>query len=167
MNVRTTCPGCGDQHPVGAMPYTGDYHASAECWQQFTAVIGDEFADASLFVRCHQLTVDAYAAQHAGGRHRDKSVAVHLAGLHFAFVRRVPPARIAPLLQRLARGVTLWPRFTPPTGWRCTIAAVARGDRHRHADRVLAWATEVWNAWQPAHAVIADFVDRHVPPPAG
>ncbi len=53
----------------------------AECWQLYTEVLGDQFSNIVLFGQVHQLTVDAYAVQHSGGGHPDKSTAVHLSGL--------------------------------------------------------------------------------------
>jgi hypothetical protein len=97
------------------VPNTGYYNASDECWSLFTEVIGAEFSNAVLFGQVHQLTVDAYAVQHAGGPHPDKSVAVHLSGLYLALERGIPPTSIAPLLQQLATRIHDWPHFEPPT----------------------------------------------------
>src|SRR5215475_11298572 len=72
---ESICPGCGlamPRHPD--LVYDRDFNASAECWEVFTEVIGKEFSNVLLFGQVHHLTVDAYAAHHTGGNHRDKSV---------------------------------------------------------------------------------------------
>lgn len=123
----------------------------------FTEVIGAEFDNAALFGQVHQLTVDAYAVQHPGGHHPDKSVAVHLTGLHLVIERRIPPTSVPPLLQRLATHVREWPHFEPPAiSWLLTIFDVAIADDHVAA--VREWSGEVWRGWAAQHDAIAQFV---------
>ena len=76
------CPGCGLEMPISQRDYDRKFYASAECWSVFEEVLAAEFQSAVLFGQVHQLTVDTYAVQHAGGHHPDKSVCVHLVGLH-------------------------------------------------------------------------------------
>jgi hypothetical protein len=141
--------------------YDGYFNASAECWMLFTEVIGAEFSDAVLFGKVHQLTVDAYAVQHAGGRHPDKSVAVHLTGLHLAIEHGIPAPSIAPYLQQLATNVREWPHFEPPSEpWPLTIFDVAMVSDHVAA--VREWSAKVWKGWARHHAVIAEFVAAHL-----
>ena len=122
----------------------------------FTEVIGAEFGNAVLFGQVHQLTVDAYAVQHAGGPHPDKSVAVHLTGLHLVIERGVTSTSVPPLLQRLATNVREWPHFEPPAvAWTRTIFDVAIADDHVAA--VREWSAEVWRGWAPQHDAIAQF----------
>ena len=84
----TICPGCGLTMPARtSATKRGYYNTSDECWDLYTEVLGSEYSNAVLFGQVHQLTVDAYATQHAGGPHPDKSVAVHLLGLYLAFER--------------------------------------------------------------------------------
>jgi hypothetical protein len=113
----------------------------------------------------HQLTVDAYAVQHAGGRHPDKSVDVHLSGLHLAFVRGIRAPKIAPLLQRVASAHPAWPHFEPPhVDWKMTVfdVALVAGEFEDHLGAVRAWSESVWAAWSMHHAAIAAFVDGHL-----
>jgi len=145
------------------MPNTGYYNASDECWSLFTEVIGAEFSNAVLFGQVHQLTVDAYAAQHAGGPHPDKSVAVHLSGLYLAFERGIPPTSIAPLLQQLATRVHDWPHFEPPSvTWPHTIFDVAIANDHITA--VREWSAGVWAGWGGEHEAVAKLVCKHLLP---
>jgi len=149
----TRCPGCGLEMPSGGREYTRKFHASAECWSVFEQVLAAEFGNAVLFGQVHQMTVDAYAVQHAGGNHPDKSVCVHLAGLCLMLEKGVAPVRVPPLLQRIARRAA-WPHLEPPAGLASmTIRDVAlSGSMEAHVERVRRWAGEVWELWRPHHA---------------
>jgi hypothetical protein len=146
--------------PTGVATYDGYFNTSQECWSVFTEVIGAEFSNAALFGRVHQLTVDAYAVQHAGGRHPDKSVDVHLTGLYLVLERGLPPTSVAPLLQKLASRVREWPHFEPPSiVWSSTIFDVAMADDHVSA--VREWSAGVWAGWSAHRDAIASFIDAH------
>jgi len=153
----STCPGCGLTRPDSGATYDRKFHASAECWAVFEEVLAVEFQDATIFGRAHQVTVDAYAVQHAGGRHPDKSVCVHLVGLYLAVERGVKPGEIASRLQRFASRMTSWPHFeVPAERARLTVqdVALARGDREAHVEKVKAWGRDVWERWSPHHATV-------------
>ena len=147
--------------PLSAKTYDGYFNASPECYGVFTEVIGAEFGNVVLFSHAHQLTVDAYAAQHAGGPHRDKSVDVHLTGLHLVFERGIKPPEVAPLLQKMASRVEEWPHFDPPAvRGAMTIFDVAIADSH--IDAVRAWSRGVWDAWAPHHAAVSALFEKHI-----
>jgi hypothetical protein len=148
----TVCPGCGLATPASERIYDRKFHASAECWSLFEDVLAAEFQNAVLFGQVHQLTVDTYAVQHAGGRHPDKSVCIHLVGLYLVLERGVAPVAVPSLLQRLA-GRTSWPHLAPPVARGIlTVHDVAVVDSPQtHALRVREWAGGVWQAWTPHH----------------
>jgi hypothetical protein len=157
-----TCPGCKLEMPRGNAPYDRDFNASPECWSVYTEVLAAEYQDMLLFAEVHQLSVDAYAAQHAGAQHRDKSVCVHLVGLHLVLVEELAPIDVPPRLQRLASGMTHWPHYAPPADMGpLTVfdVATAKG-RTQHAERVRAWSRQVWAAWRPQHAAVAELARR-------
>jgi hypothetical protein len=128
----------------------------------FLEVMTREYEDAVLFGQVHQLSVDAYAVQHAGGMHPDKSVAVHLTGLHWACAHAVAPAEIPRRLQALAAVVTSWPHFEPPaTRAHWTIAHPAAAETPaQHAERVREWSRAVWDSWSAHHTTIAALAAR-------
>ena len=148
-----TCPGCGLEMPLSERVYDRKFHASAECWSVFEEVLAKEYLNVVLF-GVHQLTVDAYAVQHAGGRHPDKSVCVHLVGLHLVEERGLAPTQVPKHLQRLTRRKS-WPHLEPPEERAfLTVRDVALADSlQTHAQRVREWAREVWRAWSPHHHV--------------
>jgi len=162
MTVLTTaCPGCGLELPAGTQPYDRKFNASAECWSVFEEVLAKEFQSAPLFGQVHQLTVDAFAVQHAGGRHPDKSVCIHLVGLHLVMERGVRPADVPQRLQRLA-GRKDWPHLEPPAERAAlTVHDVAlAGSPEVHVERAKAWAAEVWRVWAPHHAAARDLAEE-------
>ncbi len=162
---ESVCPGCGLRMPVSeAAFYDGNYNTSPECWSVYTEVLGSEFSNAVLFGQVHQLTVDSYAVQHAGGRHPDKSVAIHLAGLHLILGRGVRPPNVPKLHQRLAAVAKNWPHFPPPADAESvTVFDVAlSGSTEEHIKTVREWAALVWKAWSGHHGEVAGFVERYL-----
>jgi hypothetical protein len=147
--------------PIGQQVYDGYFHCSPECWGVFTEVIGAEFSNAILFGQVHQLTVDAYAVQHAGGPHPDKSVDVHLCGLHLVIERGIKPPLVPPILQKLASGTTAWPHFEPPADrGAMTVFDVAVAGSHIEA--VRAWSRRVWQTWSAHHGAVAELIGKHL-----
>lgn len=143
------------------------YNASPECWSVYTEVLGAEYSHAVIFGQVHQLTVDAYAVQHAGGPHPDKSTDIHLAGLHLTLVKGIRPPSVPAMLQRIANQNAEWPHFTPPNvSWAMTVfdVALAAGEFEAHIAAVRAWSASVWDAWSLHHASIAAFVEKHLGP---
>jgi hypothetical protein len=158
------CPGCALDMPrrAGALN-TSYFHASPECWTVFGEVLAAEYSNAVLFGQVHQITVDAYAAQHAGGQHPDKSVGIHLSGLYLVLVRDVRPMAVAPLLHEIANSIDAWPEFPPPattTSRTILDVALCAGDWETHVRTVREWALEVWRSWQPQHRVVHEIVQR-------
>ncbi len=154
-----TCPGCGLQMPLSERSYDGKFNASPECWALYEEVIAREYESPALFGQVHQLTVDTYAVQHAGGRHPDKSVCVHLAGLYLALERGLPSRHVPPLQQRLARRKR-WPHLAPPTRrtWPTVLDVVRADSPEAHRARVREWAREVWQAWSTHHDTARELV---------
>ena len=157
--MDAACPGCSLRMPRREeLTYHGYYNASPECWSVYTEVLEAEYSNAPLFGRVHQLTVDAYASHHAGGPHPDKSVAVHLTGLHLVIDHRFAPVEVPRALQRLATATKQWPHFDPPPmPDSVTVFDVAMaGSAEEHETRVREWSALVWAAWAPHHAAIAE-----------
>lgn len=165
MQTEVACPGCGLELPDSPGVYDGYYHTSVQCWALYTEVLGEEFQNAVLFGQVHQLTVDAYALQHAGGRHPDKSIDVHLVGLHCQLEQDVPSPQVPAYLQRLAASVEQWPHFEPPIerGPLTVFDVAMASSPTEHAERVRAWARQLWSAWAPHHDAVAQFAQRALP----
>jgi hypothetical protein len=137
--------------------YHGYINASPECWLVYTEILATEYSNAVLFGQIHQLSVDAYAVQHAGGPHPDKSVDIHLCGLHLVLVEGIKPVTVPPVLQRIVSAVEAWPHFDPPP----QISAITVFDvalakaMSDHIETVKRWARLVWDAWAEHHEAVA------------
>jgi hypothetical protein len=140
------------------------YNTSAECWDLYTEVLATEYSNALLFGQVHQLTVDAYAVQHAGGPHPDKSVDIHLSGLYLSLVDGIRSPQVPPLLQRLASSTRDWPHYKPVTmRTSLTVFDVAMCDSvEDHIRVVRQWANDVWDSWSEYHAEVALLVSDHL-----
>ncbi|HSG81336.1 MAG TPA: DUF5946 family protein, partial [Gemmatimonadota bacterium] len=114
--------------------------------------------------RAHQLTVDAYAVQHAGGEHPDKSMAIHLSGLYLVLEKGHRPPEVPQLLQRIAASDPAWPHFQPPADrGALTVWDVAMADSpEQHIEQVRGWAAAVWGAWSQHHEAVARFVAQRL-----
>ena len=113
----TSCPGCGLRLAAGGVPWDRPRNASPECWQLCGEVQGFALHHLELARDFHQLTVDAYAAQHARrGVDADAppiSVAYALVGLHLALDRGLSGPEVRAAHQRMA-GPTRPGRACPP-----------------------------------------------------
>ena len=160
------CPGCGlDLPDDDTASYDGYYHTSPECWSLYSQVMTDEYENDTLYEQCHQLTVDAYAVQHAGGEHPDASVGLHLTGLHLVLEAGVEPGNVPQHYQTLSEVVDPWPGFAPPRmpDDLLTIRDVAEAETPtEHATRSREWAGSLWEAWSPYHDVVASLVTMHL-----
>lgn len=166
MRSATTCPGCGVELPPSGLPAEDRRHASAECWLLYGDVVGFELAHVAVLGRLHQLTVDAYGAQHAGPDPRGIRVAYSLAGLHLALERDRGGVEVREAHRRMGRPGPTWPAFVRPAGTgTVTVLDVAeaglRADSvEGHAAAVRRWAEDVWRAWAPAHGATAALCAR-------
>jgi hypothetical protein len=161
---ETICPGCGLRMPARTTTTTsrGYYNVSDECWDLYTEVLGNEYSNAFLFGQVHQLTVDSYAVQHAGGPHPDKSLDVHLFGLYLGLQKGIRSPYIPPLLQRLVTAIQVWPHYEPPTERAAlTVFDVAFCDSTEDHIRVVKnWAAAVWESWSKYHTEVAKLVSH-------
>jgi len=148
----------------GGTPTRSYYNASAECWDLYTEVLATEYSNAFLFGQIHQVTVDAYAVQHAGGPHPDKSLDVHLFGLYLSFEKGIRSPYVPPLLQRLVAAIEVWPHYEPPVE-RVTLNVfdVAMCDSvEDHICVVREWGRAVWACWAGYHGEVARLISHHL-----
>lgn len=151
--------------PVSTWPMARKVNASPACWDLCTEVMGHEAQHLPELGRLHQLTVDTYAAQHAGAPTPLISTAFALIGLHLALDHGWAGTAIRATHQALARRHREWPRFqAPERRGQLTIADVAASTTPaEHAERVQAWAASVWLAWLPQHDAVRTWADSVLP----
>ncbi|MDQ6884202.1 MAG: DUF5946 family protein [Candidatus Dormibacteraeota bacterium] len=165
MAGSTVCPGCRVELPVSTWEWDPSRHSSPECWQLYGDVTGFELNHVAL-MRLHQITVDAYGAQHVGGDGRGIRAAYSLVGLHLALDRGLTGLQVRSAHQQMGKPDATWPAFLPPPNvGALTVLDVAeagvRADSvSGHADAIQRWAAEVWRAWSPQQAVVSALTDR-------
>lgn len=175
---KSTCPGCLLELPAVKNPIDKYYYnCSPECAMVFDAVQGVEFSNPILFSEVHQLTVDTYCVQHAGGRHPAKSVTIHLAGLFAWHEMNIASREIAKYLQLFVRnyqkefnirggGEAGWPIFAlPKSAYDMRISDVQNcASASEHDDVVRKWCASVWRAWADHHDEIGKLFRRFACP---
>ena len=163
--VDSKCPGCGLKMPKStSVTYDGYLNTSQECWAVFTELLEAEYSNAFLFGRVHQLSVDTYTVQHAGGLHPDKSVDIHLTGLYLVLQKKMQPTSVHPFMRELVAGVEHWPHFPPPdlkTAITAFDVAMASSPQE-HIQKVREWANLVWRCWSEYHSEIEAFISNHL-----
>jgi hypothetical protein len=157
-DAATSSCACGAVLPHCKVRVTHRYILSTpECWGRFGEVLAREFENAALFGAVHQLTVDAYAAQHPAGQPR-KSLDAHLASLCALLERGSPTNPEA--LKRFIQSRTSFPELPMPGDLGpLTVVDVAAASLDEHCDMVHRWARQVWSAWRDSHATIAAMLD--------
>jgi hypothetical protein len=166
MTATSTCPGCGLELPSTGLPVNRRSNASHECIQVKGEVAGFELDNLVQLGRLHQLTVDAYGAQHAGGQGSGIRVAYSLVGLQLALERGFTGLQVRDLHQRMGKPGPDWPRFNvPPNPGPVTVVEVAiaghrAGSVEGHAETVERWARSVWAAWAARHDDVNGLTDR-------
>ena len=153
----STCPGCGLTAPASGGPAPEEHRASAACWAMYGQLLSRSYTDPD-YRAVHQMLVDAYAAQHAGGRSRREvqTVALCLMTLCLFVEDGVPVADGPRLHQQMAarRPPFRWLE-PPPQQSLLTVADVlcARSvDEHEQLAR--RWAGQVWQAWSAHHDTV-------------
>ena len=121
--------------------------------------------------RFHQLTVDAYGAQHSGGDGRGIRIAYSLVGLHLALDRGWTGLEVRRAHQAMGRPQPSWPAFLRPTDVATltvldvALAGVRADAVAGHAAAVERWAVAVWAGWAQRHPEIAALAARLVERP--
>lgn len=163
-----TCPGCGLELPGDAvdLPPRVGYLATPECHALMGEIVAYEAANPAQLLRWHQLTVDAYGAQHTGPRTRTITTAFALNGLYLVLERGFSGTHAREAHGYLAETVPEWPRFAPPSGppaYAVTVLDVAlAGSPEEHRDLLMRWGGCAWDAWRHVHAEVAEMTDRQL-----
>jgi hypothetical protein len=155
------CVGCGAMVPNVEGPTHRYIGASPGCWTAYGKLSEKEAADFR-FMRYHQLTVDAYCAQHPGepSPQAIRSVAVHLVALHLQLERETPIEGLYAARQRVAslakEGRLNLGWLEPPAsmGGITVLRALEAGDPVEYGEVARLWAGSVWGAWSAHHEAV-------------
>jgi hypothetical protein len=166
VDMPSICPGCGVVLEATDWPLERRTNASPDCWHLYTQVFGYEAEHLTRLGRYHQLTVDAYGAQHAGAPSPPISTAFGLIGLYLALEQDWPGTAVRAAHQFLARRYSTWPSFRQRAeGTVLTVADVAGSSTpDEHAIRVQAWARSVWDSWAPEHLRVRAWTESVLSP---
>src|SRR5450759_1993696 len=105
---QRTCHGCGAALPRTRWALDLDLRASPECWHAFGLVTTFASRHPDLD-RWHQLTLDAYGAQHAGDPTPAIDVARSLVGLQLALEQGFDGPTVGEVRRRMGRPQAWWP----------------------------------------------------------
>jgi len=159
------CPGCGVVQAAGDWIASGRGNASAGCEVLLSEITGYESQHPEL-ARCHQLTVDAYGAQHAGGGTKQIRVAYSLVGLYLALDRGISGIGVRTAHSLMGKPRPDWPVFDPaPVLAGLTVLDVAEAGARAdsvsgHAAAVRRWAEMVWGSFAGRHADVVALTER-------
>ena len=153
----SACPSCGVTAEDSGDPAPEEHVASAACWAVYGQVLARSYTDPA-YRAVHQIAVDAYTAQHAGGtsRREVQAVALCLMTLCLFVEDGVDPA-MGPALHK--RMVAHRPEFSwlapPRQNHLMTVGDVlTASDADQHCRLVREWGRQVWQAWAPHHATV-------------
>ncbi len=153
MASNGTCPGCHLELPATGLEPSRWGAASPECELLYGELIGFEMSHLAQLGRFHQLSVDAYGAQHPATEGSGIRLAYSLVGLLLALDRDDNGLQVRTFHQRMGKPQPNWPTFVaPPTRGLLTardvVEAGARKDSiSGHAEAIQQWAKSVWMAW--------------------
>jgi hypothetical protein len=156
----TVCPGCGLVLPGRHLDPPGRFNASGECWQLFSELScytvskrDEEFI--------HQYAVDAYEAQHAGGKTRNITVVFGLIGLCLALEKGCTGKQVQRAHMQIARVKRDWPRLEPPARRaELTVMDVLQAPDGPEKDAMIhRWMAAVWENWADRQQWVRESMD--------
>lgn len=139
-------------------------NASRECAAVYAEVAGFEF-EHPVMLRYHQLSVDAYGAQHAGAPTTPIRIGYSLVGLWLALEHGFAGDEVRAVHHAMGHAQDWWPDFEPPLGRAgMTVRDVAeqgvrRASSTAAASATRAWAEEVWRLWTTERPGVAADVE--------
>lgn len=162
--ARGRCPGCGLAAPETGDDPPAEHVASAACYRLYGQLLARDYSDAGYYRAAHQMVVDTYAAQHAGGtsRREVQTVALCLMTLCLFVEDGVDPAQGPRLHQQMAanRPSFVWLPPPVPAHWPTVADVLKAHDVDEHEQLVRGWAGQVWQAWTPHHAAVRQWNEQ-------
>jgi hypothetical protein len=155
------CPGCLLRLPDRYLNPDDRFNASGECRELYYEITYYTLSknDASFI---HQHVVDAYAAQHAGGRTRTITTVFALIGLYLATEKGYTGKQVQQAHMKIAEVRKDWPRLEPPAQpAKLTVMDVLLADTDEKKDAMIRmWSESVWETWEHQHVWIRDTTRR-------
>lgn len=155
------CPGCGLRLPDQNLDQAERFNASGECLKMYFELACWTLVQQDVrFI--HQHAVDAYEAQHAGGRTRPITVVFGLIGLYFAQERGYTGLQVQRAHVKIGRTRRDWPRLEPPEHpAELTVMDVLKVETDAEKEEMLLrWAASVWQSWEHRHQWVREMTER-------
>jgi hypothetical protein len=147
---KIICPGCHLHLADEQLAPSDRYNASGECLDLFNQLSARTFALEHPDFH-HQLSVDAYSAQHAGGVAKNMTTAYALIGLYLALEQRFTGRQVQHVHSIIPK--QQWaPISVPGQAAAITVQSVLKANTNEDLyTAIRKWATSVWNSWALQH----------------
>ena len=159
--TTTACPGCGLVLPKRDLSESERFNASGECLDTFYELTYWTLERRDVrFI--HQHAVDAYEAQHAGGKTKPMTVAFGLIGLFLALEKGYTGRQVQRAHMVIARRQRDWPNLEPPSLRAVmTVHNVVEGATDAEREELLMqWAASVWGIWEERHPWVREITEK-------
>ena len=161
VNATVECPGCGLSLPDLHLELAARFNASGECLETYYKLTSWTLAQQDgRFI--HQHAVDAYEAQHAGGRTRPITAVFGLIGLYLALEKGYTGRQVQLAHMKIASRRKDWPRLEPPARRvELTVMDVLLAETGLEKEKMLMkWAESVWMIWEHRHPWIREITQK-------
>jgi hypothetical protein len=158
------CPGCGLRLPASNPEPAERCNATGECLEMCFALFCRTLVhEDPRFI--HQHAVDAYAAQHAGGRSRPVTTAFALIGLCLAVEKGYTGRQVQLAHMQIGKKRQDWPRLEPPEhpGELTVIDVLQAGTDAEKEEMLMRWVASVWQSWEHRHQWVRETIKRVLP----
>jgi hypothetical protein len=165
MNTTVECPGCGLSLPDRHRGLADRFNASGECLETYYELTYWTLTQQdSRFI--HQHAVDAYEAQHAGGKTRPVTAVFGLIGLYLALEKGYTGRQVQLAHMKIASLMKDWPRLEPPARKaELTVMDVLMAESDAEKEKMLMkWAASVWGIWEHRHLWIREMTEKMLSP---
>ena len=161
LNAIVECPGCGLNLPDRHLDRADRFNASGECLETYYELTYWTLAqNDGRFI--HQHSVDAYEAQHAGGKARPITAVFGLIGLYLTLEKGYTGRQVQLAHIKIASRRKDWPRLHP-TARRAglTVLDVLMAETDAEREKMLRkWAESVWKSWEHLHPWIREITHK-------
>jgi len=152
------CPGCRLKLKNESLLPNERFNASRECFKLFTNLSGYTLSNNNeQFI--HQLIVDAYSAEHAGGCTKNITVMFALIGLYLVVERNYTGRQVQLLHMRIPK--QNWPYLEPPKHTASIkINDVVNAKTNSQKELLIyRWVSDVWDSWAEQHSYLHKIIN--------
>ena len=137
--------------------------STSGCWAKYGELLAREYSDFS-YMAVHNLTVDAYAAQHPGQPRSQtiSSINVHLSSLYAYFHLNYAVSELSHIKSRIIRYKDEFTWLEPPSylGQLTVMDVLDAENAGQHCDLVKDWAADVFDQWEDFHPIVKKILEK-------